>query len=674
MTKDKRLLIDMCAGSEIKDTQGETLSIDGADITELENGSGRLNDNHGKGFFNSIGRVTSAKKIFKSEDCENDRHRYYWEKIKAPYIYVAGELYNDEDHPNARAAAAILRNIHRDDVPLKMKASVEGGVVSRGITDPSRLARTKIHSVALTFTPANNATLVEPINLDKTDTNWELDCQLIRSVMHLAETNIPSFRHIERHASANTIYDNLNKIKELAETLGINIDVKSTPQEIINGAISNKIANNIFKMRDLVKNIKKLPESYQGTYMSTTPAKEVVAENVFKRHAVKALRNPSHIKTVESGLINAGVHPEKIKVIMNKINSHMKKSLSDTMKDALIKSNRNNQEELDKSFKQAVAGLGMMAGLMAPNSTDTLDYKPPKQLIAPKQTSKYLKFGQNPNDGFLYNVMQKETSGGKNFSHRTVKEGTGKGHEAIGAFALMPNTIHEIANRHRLKGGKNNEILNLLKINPLKYKEHLQRNPDLYLELARDLANHVIKKHGGINHKSAYAWLYGHNIPSDKIPTDAHKDPYVADFLELNRGKSVKGLVPASKFFSDHSLSSTFNNSNLMPSRDVAGFSKSLTAGYGSAGIPMDMTGGSILQTESINDGKIKKKIKKKILKTLATKIPQQNINSDTFKKSKLMAYICCDDCGDEQVYMRHQVRCRKCGHSFNLHKLKDFI
>ena len=254
--KNKPLKIDMCAGSELKDTQGETLSIEGADISELEAGRGRLNDDHGKGFFNSLGKITEAKKIFKSEDCTNARHTYYWEKIKAPYIYVAGELYDNEDHPNARAAAAILRNIHREDVPLKLKASVEGGVMSRGISDPSRLAQTKIHSVALTFTPANTATLVEPLNLDKSSQDWEADRQLIKSVIHLAETNIPSFRHIERHASANTIIENINKIKELAKTVGLDIQVSSsTPEAILKQTAANKIEQNIKKINELVKAI-----------------------------------------------------------------------------------------------------------------------------------------------------------------------------------------------------------------------------------------------------------------------------------------------------------------------------------------------------------------------------------------------------------------------------------
>jgi len=241
----------MCAGSQLRDTQGEMLSVEGADIGELEAGKGRINDNHGKGFFNSIGRVTSAKKIFKAEDCDNDRQKYYWDKVKAPYVYVRATLYDDEDHPNAKAAAAILRNVHKTDCPLKLKASVEGGVVSRGISDPTLLARTKIHSVALTFTPANTATLVEPLNLDKSQHDEESDMELIKSVIHLAETNVPSFRHIARDASASRVRSNIEKIVELMKG-DKTIDIP-TKQEILQYALECKIQNNVAKIHELVE-------------------------------------------------------------------------------------------------------------------------------------------------------------------------------------------------------------------------------------------------------------------------------------------------------------------------------------------------------------------------------------------------------------------------------------
>lgn len=253
MLKQKQLEWDAIGGSELRDTQGEILSIDGADITELEAGRGRLNDNHAKGFYNNIGKITHAKKIFKKEDCTDPRHEYYWNKIKAPYIYIRGVMYNDEDHPNARAAAAILRNVHRTDCPLKLKCSVEGGVISRGVKDPNLLARTKIHSLAATFTPANQATLMEPLNLEKSMDTWEADQILIKSVMHLAKTNVPSFRHVTRHAQAEKIVENFRKINELAKANGLTPIPEQTAEKWIEDALSEKISANINTINKLVK-------------------------------------------------------------------------------------------------------------------------------------------------------------------------------------------------------------------------------------------------------------------------------------------------------------------------------------------------------------------------------------------------------------------------------------
>lgn len=217
-----RLDIDACIGSELKDSQGETLSVEGADISDLQSGNGRWNDNHGKGFFNSLGRVTFAKKIFGPEDIEDERQQYYWDKVKSPYIYAKGYLFNDDDdHYNAKAAAAILKNLNKTDAPLKIKASVEGGVVSRGVKDPSYLARTKIHSVALTFTPANNATLVEPLSLKKSDTSFE-ESELIKSVIPLAKNNVPSFIDISNELRLLKIKDNVYKINSL-----VKVDLKN---------------------------------------------------------------------------------------------------------------------------------------------------------------------------------------------------------------------------------------------------------------------------------------------------------------------------------------------------------------------------------------------------------------------------------------------------------------
>lgn len=469
MAKNKRLFIDMCAGSELKDTQGETLSVEGADISELENGNGRLNDNHGKGFFNSIGRVTTAKKIFKAEDCDNERQKYYWEKIKAPYIYVAGELYNDEDHPNAKAAAAILRNIHREDVPLKMKASVEGGVISRGINDPSRLARTKIHSVALTFTPANNATLVEPINLDKSNIDWEADAQLIKSVMHLSETNVPSFRHIERHASASTIIDNINKIQELAKTVGLDIQVSPmSPEQVMKQAAVYKVHNNLKQINEMIKAIGSdgLPVKPKFVPSARAKAREAHQDNI--------------------------------------------------------------RQKMD-NFEQNMGQIKQEAE-MAPNPVNVVRNKPIEQNV--------------------------------------------------------PDTM-QIKNAAKVK----------------------QENT---------LQMHANKAMNNIAHlKDVHSDLISRGIHPDKAQAVVNK---IRSYMDIKKSEQYDKA-----------------RNNML---------KALTAGFGGAGAPTDLTGGGVFQTESIEDGRKKDSIK----------------------------YISCDNCGDEQVYMKHQVKCRKCGSNYSLDKLNKFM
>lgn len=211
--------IDMIAGSQLRDTQGETLDIKGCDISELERGAGYINDGHSNKLPDVLGRVTFAKKILKIEDCEDDRQRYYWEKVKAPYVYVRARLFDDEgEHRSAKAAAAILRHQHREDSPLKLKASVEGGIIERGAKDETLLKRTKLKGVALTFAPANNATLVEGLNLKKSNT-WETDEPLIKSLIPLIRTDVPSFIEVADAISEGKIRSNIERIRGLVKAL-----------------------------------------------------------------------------------------------------------------------------------------------------------------------------------------------------------------------------------------------------------------------------------------------------------------------------------------------------------------------------------------------------------------------------------------------------------------------
>jgi len=228
---------DAIAGSELRDTQGEILDVKGADISELEAGRGRINDNHSNKIPDVIGRITKAKKIFGPQDCEDDRQKYYWQKIKAPYIYVKGVLFDhDGDHRSAKAAAAILKHQHNTDSPLKLKCSVEGGIVKRGEKDSRLLARTKINGLALTFTPANNATLVEGLDLQKSKITQE-EKDLISSYIPFAKNDVPTLIEVSNNIAIERVTHKINKINDLMKALTAGYGGAGSPTNLTNGGV-----------------------------------------------------------------------------------------------------------------------------------------------------------------------------------------------------------------------------------------------------------------------------------------------------------------------------------------------------------------------------------------------------------------------------------------------------
>jgi hypothetical protein len=215
---------DAVAASELRDTQGEILDVKGADISELIAGRGCVNDNHSNKLPDVVGRITGAKKIFGLEDCETDRQKYYWNKIKAPYIYTEGLLYDDEDHRSAKAAAAIIKHQFKTDSPLKLKCSVEGGILERGEKDQRVLKRTKIRGLALTMSPANNATLVEGLDLVKSAATLE-ELELIKSYVPYAIQDVPSFIDFSQKVSIAKIRHNVEQIHEIVGDLKKNTNL-----------------------------------------------------------------------------------------------------------------------------------------------------------------------------------------------------------------------------------------------------------------------------------------------------------------------------------------------------------------------------------------------------------------------------------------------------------------
>jgi len=536
----KSLWLDGVVGSQLKDTQGEILSVEGADISDLESGKGRWNDNHGSGFFNSIGRITEAKKILKKDDCENDRHSYFWEKIKAPFIYAKGYLYDDEDHPNAKAASAILRNIHKSDSPLKLKASVEGGVISRGAKDSSILQRTKIHSVALTFTPANNATLIEPLNLNKSEINSDADMALIKSVIHLAKTDIPSFRHIERHASADKIVKNIKTISAALENIGLDILEEPNKDALLTSALKNKIQNNI----------------------------ELISSTI--------------------------------------------------------------SEKIEKGWKELAAGASLLAAPIAGSASEQPKVKAElvhRDAVKPYSVPAWHKdvlFSTMNKYPILGNVAFKESSGAQTYSHDAITnpKSIHFGHTAGGMFAMMPNTAHEILKDSQ---GLRNKYPTLWE-NTKDMEQNHAKFTNLFNTNPTAAADFAIEAHKQNRHKfnSDAEFLLGWNRGwhGARKMIDSGVDPMSDDYV-----KSALGSPDIRSFVAKRSRK--INKSLVI---------KAITAGYG-AGSPFSLTGGSVMQSESLEG-------------------------------TPKLRYIRCNRCGKEQVHGKYQVKCRECNKNFDLSNL----
>jgi hypothetical protein len=157
-TLQKAMIIDGIAATEGRDSQGEILKLAGCDVSQMGGRGSVVNDNHATGFWNTLGRIVEGKKIFSESDCENERHRMFLRQAGKPYLYVKAHLFDQEDHPNAKAVASIMRAFEREGTPIGVQFSVEGKVIRRDPLDHSILAQSMVRNVAMTLVPANKET------------------------------------------------------------------------------------------------------------------------------------------------------------------------------------------------------------------------------------------------------------------------------------------------------------------------------------------------------------------------------------------------------------------------------------------------------------------------------------------------------------------------------------
>lgn len=155
------------AASEHLDSSGERILIKGVDISSLTK-DGVFNYEHKNDTPSQIvGKILEAKKILKREDCENEAHRYFWDKIKTPYIYVAGELFDHVGHTAAQDVAAMLRydkNLNKDETKALINFSIEGSRLGKNGHEITKCIARK---VTVTITPCNKMAFAE--HMDKED-------------------------------------------------------------------------------------------------------------------------------------------------------------------------------------------------------------------------------------------------------------------------------------------------------------------------------------------------------------------------------------------------------------------------------------------------------------------------------------------------------------------------
>lgn len=134
------------------DSAGETIIIDNMDTSKLR----VFCDEHGSDAWSIIGGINYHKKIHSAEECEDDHQRRCWEQARVPFLFVRGEIAEQSGHPNAQAAASLLRFVSsKPDLPLKVGLSIEGGILERAGQDNKTLNKTVATGVAFTVKPAN---------------------------------------------------------------------------------------------------------------------------------------------------------------------------------------------------------------------------------------------------------------------------------------------------------------------------------------------------------------------------------------------------------------------------------------------------------------------------------------------------------------------------------------
>lgn len=145
--------------AEAPDKSGEVVSIKGIDISAVDAGTAFVNSEHQQDFAKTVGKITKAKKIFEAKDCADIFEKRMFESVnRVPILVGEVELFDDEDHEEAKAIANIAKHFAKRKEPLNFGWSVEGAIVNR---EGPMINKSIMRKVAITASPCNAAAQAE---------------------------------------------------------------------------------------------------------------------------------------------------------------------------------------------------------------------------------------------------------------------------------------------------------------------------------------------------------------------------------------------------------------------------------------------------------------------------------------------------------------------------------
>jgi hypothetical protein len=156
----------------------------------------------------TVGKILKAKKIFSEKDCEDERERYFWDKVQTPYIYVMGELFDDYTDAARDLAGKFRYDADRmnQNERTVCNFSIEGAYIARqGIEVTRSVAR----KCTISVLPCNKAARAEMVpvkgsakgdidSLFKTET---IEIELFKSEPKLF-ARTPEVSDMQKHADA----------------------------------------------------------------------------------------------------------------------------------------------------------------------------------------------------------------------------------------------------------------------------------------------------------------------------------------------------------------------------------------------------------------------------------------------------------------------------------------